>query len=166
MVIVVLVQRTYCRNVTETKSYNRAVVETESGPTLHFAERSPNRAPVAPPSLRPGLSFPPPLRLRVRRCEAGLKPLPDQEPAARDRALRPSRAHDDDAPASRGLFGIGTPGHRGKIRPQSVKASRVVFARVGSLERVMHPRKADRRLSFDSVEPRATRPEISPLPVI
>jgi hypothetical protein len=50
-----LTQQRYCRNATVTKSYNRAVIETELAPTLHFAERSPNRAPVAPPSLRPGL---------------------------------------------------------------------------------------------------------------
>jgi hypothetical protein len=63
---------------------------------------------------------------------------------------------DDYAPASQ-ICGGGLlcGGHSGTLE----------FARVGSLERVMHPRKADRRLSFVSVEPRATRLEISPLPV-
>jgi hypothetical protein len=79
---VVRVQRTYCRNVTGTKSYNRAVVETELAPTLDFAERSPNRAPVAPQTMRPGLSSADTFDRSSAALRTWLKSLTDQQATA------------------------------------------------------------------------------------
>jgi hypothetical protein len=69
-----LLQKCHSNEILQSRRYRNRI-----GAYAPLAERSPNRAPVAPPSLRPGLSFPPP---RVPRCVAGLKPLPDQQPDA------------------------------------------------------------------------------------
>src|SRR3954464_5041029 len=72
-----LLQKCHSNETLQSRRYRNRI-----GAYAPLAERSPNRAPVAPQACDRGFHFHRHFRSRVPRCVAGLKPLPDQQPDA------------------------------------------------------------------------------------